>query len=284
MRLRGCGLRLSLLESRLQAAQSAPMQRMGCRAAPAHRPPCGSAIDFLPDCRALARCVGLMKHCLTLSAVAFSLAFSSHAADAFVPLFDGTTLTGWEQHSGKAEYRVQDGAIVGKTVPDTGNSFLCTARRYSDFILELEFKVDPSMNSGIQFRSDYYTKETEVEIAGKKKKFPADRVHGYQFEIDPSPRAYTGGVYDEGRRGWLFDLKNNEAARKAFKQGEWNQARIECRGSSIKTLLNGVPAADFTDELTKEGVIALQVHGIGKNAAAVGKEVMWKNIRIQELK
>jgi hypothetical protein len=91
-------------------------------------------------------------------------------------------------------------------------------------------------------------------------------------------------VYDEGRRGWLFDLKNNEAARKAFKQGEWNQARIECRGSSIKTFINGVPAADFTDDLTKEGVIALQVHGIGKNAAAAGKEVMWKNIRIQELK
>jgi Domain of Unknown Function (DUF1080) len=221
---------------------------------------------------------------LLLSAVALSFSISSQAEDGFVPLFDGQTLTGWEQHSGTAEYRVQDGAIVGKTVPNTGNSFLCTAKKYGDFILELEFKVDPSMNSGIQFRSNYYTQETEVEIAGKKKKFPADRVHGYQFEIDPSPRAYTGGVYDEGRRGWLFDLKNNEAARKAFKQGEWNKARVECRGSSIKTFLNGVPAADFTDEMTKEGVIALQVHGIGKKTEAVGKEVMWKNIRIQELR
>jgi hypothetical protein len=219
-----------------------------------------------------------------LSAAFLGLAITSRAEDAFVPLFDGKTLTGWEQHSGTAEYRVQDGAVVGKTVAGTGNSFLCTAKKYTDFILELEFKVDPSMNSGIQFRSNYYTQETEVEIAGKKKKFPADRVHGYQFEIDPSPRAYTGGVYDEGRRGWLFDLKNNEVARKAFKQGEWNNARIECRGSSIKTFLNGVAAADFTDELTKEGVIALQVHGIGKKTEAVGKEVMWKNIRIQELK
>ena len=225
-----------------------------------------------------------MTNRLLLSAVVLSFASLLHAEDAFVPLFDGKTLTGWEQHSGKAEYRVQDGVIVGKTVPDTGNSFLCTAKKYGDFILEVEFKVDPSMNSGIQFRSNYYTEETEVEIAGKKKKFPADRVHGYQFEIDPSSRAYTGGVYDEGRRGWLFDLKNNEAARKAFKQGEWNQARIECRGGSIKTFINGVLAADFTDDLTKEGVIALQVHGIGKKTEAVGKEVMWKNIRIQELK
>lgn len=214
----------------------------------------------------------------------FLLLIQASAQDNWVSLFDGKTLDGWEQHSGKAEYRVEEGAVVGKTVAGTGNSFLCTTKKYSDFILEVEFKVDPSMNSGIQFRSNYYTDETEVEIAGKKKKFPADRVHGYQFEIDPSARAYTGGVYDEGRSGWLFDLKNNEAARKAFKQGEWNQARIECRGNSIKTFINGVAAADFTNDLTKEGVIALQVHGIGKKTEAVGKEVRWRNIRIQELK
>ena len=224
-----------------------------------------------------------MKRLLSLLAV-IAITSPALADEAWTTLFDGKTLTGWEQHSGTAEYRVQDGAVIGKTVPNTGNSFLSTAKKYANFILEVEFKVDPSMNSGIQFRSNYYTQETEVETAGKKKKFPADRVHGYQFEIDPSARAYTGGVYDEGRRGWLFDLKNNEAARKAFKQGEWNVARIECRGSSIKTFINGVPAADFTDELTKEGVIALQVHGIGKKTEAVGKEVMWRNIRIQELK
>lgn len=222
-----------------------------------------------------------MKRTLLFS---FLLLIQASAQDNWVSLFDGKTLDGWEQHSGKAEYRVEEGAVVGKTVAGTGNSFLCTTKKYSDFILEVEFKVDPSMNSGIQFRSNYYTEETEVEIAGKKKKFPADRVHGYQFEIDPSARAYTGGVYDEGRSGWLFDLKNNEAARKAFKQGEWNQARIECRGNSIKTFINGVAAADFTNDLTKEGVIALQVHGIGKKTEAVGKEVRWRNIRIQELK
>jgi Domain of Unknown Function (DUF1080) len=223
-----------------------------------------------------------MKH--TAFLLATLLSTSALAEETWTTLFDGKTLSGWEQHSGTAEYRVENATIVGKTVPNTGNSFLCTAKKYSDFILEIEFKVDPAMNSGIQFRSNYYTQETEVEIAGKKKKFPADRVHGYQFEIDPSARAYTGGVYDEGRRGWLFDLKNNESARKAFKQGEWNQARIECRGSSIKTFINGILASDLTDGMTQEGVIALQVHGIGKKTEAVGKEVMWRNIRIQELK
>jgi hypothetical protein len=206
------------------------------------------------------------------------------ADDGFAPLFDGKTLDGWEQHSGKAEYRVQDGAIVGKTVLNTGNSFLCTKKKYSDFVLEFEFKVAKGMNSGVQFRSEFYPEATTKEIAGKTYKFAADRVHGYQFEIDPSERAWTAGVYDEGRRGWLFDLKSNEAARKAFKQLEWNTARIECKGDSIKTFLNGVPAAELKDDLTKEGLIALQVHGIGKAAEKAGEEISWRNLRIKELK
>ena len=202
---------------------------------------------------------------------------------SWTALFNGKDFTGWEQHSGTAEYRVEDGCVVGKTVAGTGNSFMCTSKQYGNFILEFEFKVPEGMNSGVQFRSQYYTADTEVEIAGKKKKFPADRVHGYQFEIDPSPRAFTAGVYDEARRGWLFDFKSNEAARKAFKGGEWNLGRIECRGDSIKTFLNGVAAADLKDGLTPKGLIALQVHGIGKNAEAAGKEIRWRNIRIQEL-
>ena len=224
------------------------------------------------------------------SAALFLLAFSLTStslraqADEWVTLFNGKDLDGWEQHSGAAEYRVEDGAVVGKTVLGTGNSFLCTKKKYGDFILELEFKVPEGMNSGIQFRSAYYDKETTVEINGKPKKFPADRVHGYQFEIDPSPRAYTGGVYDEARRGWLFDLKGKPEAQKAFKQGDWNKVRIECRGDSIKTFINDVPAADLTDGLTKEGIIALQVHGIGDKADHAGKEIRWRNIRIKELK
>ena len=229
--------------------------------------------------------ISLCPRTLVATASVAILILRTHAADdGFVKLFDGKTLDGWEQHSGEAKYRVEEGAVVGTTVAGTGNSFLCTKKKYGDFILEFEFKVAAGMNSGVQFRSEYYTQETTVEIAGKPKKFPADRVHGYQYEIDPSDRAYTGGVYDEARRGWLNDLKNNEPARKAFKQGEWNAARLECRGESIKTWINGVPAADLKDGLTREGVIALQVHGIGTKTEKAGEEVRWRNIQIKELK
>lgn len=221
---------------------------------------------------------------LPIFALALACTSAAQAADGWIALFNGKTLDGWEQRSGTALYRVEDGAIVGKTVAKTGNTFLCTKETYGDFVLEFEFKVADGMNSGVQFRSEFYTKDTEAEVNGKKKKFPADRVFGYQYEIDPSPRAYTGGVYDEARRGWLVDLKSNPAAQKAFKNGGWNQARIECKGDHIQTWINGVKAADFKDSMTLKGLIALQVHGIGDGTKRKpGEEIRWRNIRLKRL-
>ena len=230
-----------------------------------------------------------MKPCsivsvLTVPAFAFCFAVGClHSAEqpAWTPLFNGRNLDGWVQRGGKANYQVEDGQIVGKAVPNTPNSFLCTSRDFANFILELEFKPMTDLNSGIQIRSQCFDAAREVEAAGKTHKIPAGRVHGYQVEIDPGARAWTGGIYDEGRRGWLKDLKDNEPARKAFKSNAWNKLRIECRGDSIKTWLNDVPAADLKDGLTPSGFIALQVHGVGDKRDPL--EVRWRNIRIQEL-
>ncbi len=204
---------------------------------------------------------------LVLAAVVGSQTIA--ADDGFVPLFDGKTLDGWKQLGGKADYEAVDGMIVGSSVPNTSNSFLCTEKDYANFVLELEFKVDPSLNSGIQIRSH--------SLADYKD----GRVHGYQVEIDPSSRAWTAGIYDESRRGWLNNLKDNEPARKAFKGGAWNKVRVEAVGASIKTWLNGVPAADLIDSLTPSGFIGLQVHGVGGRTDPV--TVAWRNIRIKDL-
>ena len=119
-------------------------------------------------------------------------------------------------------------------------------------------------------------------------------------ELAKPDRAWSAGLYYEGgkkaddasdkddwvrKAGWLDDLADNEAARKAFKLGEWNQVRIEARGRNIKTWINGVPAADFTDSDEKAfapaGFIALQVHGVG--SARDPKEVRWRNIQLTVL-
>jgi hypothetical protein len=211
--------------------------------------------------------------------------------DGFLPLFDGTTLNGWVQRGGKAKYAVEDGMIVGTTVPHTPNSFLCTDKDYADFILELDFKIDDGANSGVQFRSECFDKPTTLKTGGKEIKIPAGRVHGYQYEIDMDPkraRWWTAGVYDEARRGWLYpgalggDGKTFTAqGAKICKQNEWNHLRIEAVGDSIKTWLNGVPAADLQDSLTKKGFIALQVHGVGEKQEPL--HVYFKNIRLKDL-
>lgn len=227
--------------------------------------------------------------CFFVLCVALTFNSSLYAAESeFTPLFDGKSLEGWVQKGGSAQYEVIDGTIVGTSVPKTPNSFLCTPKTYSDFELQLEFKVDPLLNSGIQIRSQVFDQEKVVSFKdkeGKKteRKIPAGRVHGYQVEIDPSDRAWSGGIYDESRRGWLNDLSKNKPAQKAFKQNEWNHYRIVCAGDSIKTWINGVPAADLKDDMTPEGFIALQVHGVGNHPEKVGKQVRWRNIKLKEL-
>ena len=182
-------------------------------------------------------------------------------------LFNGTNFDGWTIKGGEATYEIRDDIIVGKTVYNTPNTFLTTDILYSDFIMELEYKVDSSMNSGIQIRSN---------------SLPSYRngtVHGYQIEIDPSARAWSAGIYDEQRRGWLYTLDNNPTAQKAFKQNEWNHYRIEAIGDTIKTWINGVAAAYLIDDKTDKGFIGLQVHSIGKDKKE-GTEIQWKNINI----
>jgi hypothetical protein len=195
-------------------------------------------------------------------------------------LFDGQSLDGWVQRGGQAAYRVEDGCLIGTTVPNTPNSFMCTNQEYADFILEYEFKVDPTLNSGVQIRSH------------SKSNYNNGRVHGYQVEIDPNPgqdRWWSAGIYDEARRGWLYPDNKNAAQKKAFtdqgrklfKQGQWNHVRVEANGSSIRTWLNGTLCADLKDDMDASGFIAFQVHSIGSRTDSL--EVAWRNIRICEL-
>ena len=129
----------------------------------------------------------------------------------FVPLFNGENLDGWVQAGGKANYRVQDGVIVGESVANTPNSFLCTKKIYGDFVLEYEYKCDNLLNSGVQFRSNVYGIETVIDSKGKNKKIPAGRVHGYQVEIDPNKpdRMWSGGIYDKGESSNIFIFTMN---------------------------------------------------------------------------
>ena len=208
----------------------------------------------------------MKKNMLAAILLLFTVSMSAQQPQ-WESLFNGKNLKGWEKLNGTADYKIEDGVITGISKMGTPNTFMATKKMYTDFILEFDFKVSDGLNSGVQFRSN------------SLKEYNNGRVHGYQFEIDPSSRAWTGGIYDEARRGWLYALTEYPSAQKAFKNGEWNKARIEAIGHCIRTWVNGIPCSNILDDVTAKGFIALQVHAIG-NKEQEGKTISWRNIRI----
>lgn len=221
--------------------------------------------------------------------VALALAVAAvHAAPAagdarWISLFDGKTLRGWKQLDGQAKFEVRDGTIVGIVTPGVPqDSFLVTEAEFGDLILECEFRCDAGLNSGVQFRS-------------RPPNETVKRVHGYQYEIDPTPRALTAGVYEEGgklRRGWLAPAANHGEPQQAWvkKHGDvlkpgWNSLRVEARGSQVRTWLNGQLMADLEDNdpvAIRRGFVGVQVHQ-SQDAKLFGKEVAFRNLRVQRL-
>ena len=198
-----------------------------------------------------------------------------------VSLFDGKTLDGWTVRGGFATYEVKDGTILGTTAEGSHNTFLCKGP-FSDFVLELEVLCDKPLNSGIQIRSHVYEEDTP-QMSKPKRIRKKGEVYGYQCEIVDASKGVAANFWDEGRRTkWLDDFSDKPKAQKAYKDGEWNHYRIIAQGDHIRSWLNGIPCADFHDDMDAGGFIGLQVHGIKKGTGPY--QVRWRNVKIHELK
>ena len=218
----------------------------------------------------------------SLCALYGALAIVSAAdADEWTAMFNGETMEGWTQKNGTAVYRVEDGAIVGRTTPGSPNSFLCSVKEYGDFELEFDVQVDRGLNSGVQIRSQTRDKPGENTV------FNTGRVNGPQVEIETSGAdgAEAGYVYGEATdRGWLTPEERLKP-HKHFRDGQWNRYRIVAQGPRIQTFINGEPIEDLVDEeiykTHPRGFIGLQVHDVGDRQDPL--EVRWRNLRIHEL-
>lgn len=212
-----------------------------------------------------------LKTLLLITPLFIVISGSGQSTGGWQNLFNGKDLTGWKPLAGKAKFSIENGAIVGSTVMNSRNTFLVTEKEYGDFILEVDvFVEDTGGNAGIQTRSHF--NDTAFNGEG--------RVYGRQCEIDPTFRKWTGGIYDEGRREWLYSMQLNAAAKNAYKENQYNHYRIECIGNEMKTWVNGIATAYVVDTIDSRGFIGLQVHSI-RTADHEGKKVCYKNIRIK---
>lgn len=220
-----------------------------------------------------------MKFLLSvLVACVFQVESGAFAVDqtegaVWITLFDGKTLNGWEQRNGTAEYRVEDGAIVGRTVNGSPNSFLCTTTNFGDFELEFEAKVDSRLNSGVQIRS-------------QTKDGPRGRVNGPQVEIEAAnpTESLAGYLYGEPDFGWMTPDSAREP-HDHFLRDSWNKFRVVAVGPTIKVWINNKKVSDLTHnqmfQTHPTGFIALQVHFIPDEAGPY--EVAWRELRLRKL-
>ena len=210
-----------------------------------------------------------------------------------VQIFNGTNLDGWVNYGG-GKFYVEDNCIVAQAIKGLPNTFLHTEKKYDDFELEFDVKLDTVLNSGVQIRSNIYqTKTTTTRWGGRfdqngnkltvNKKWPVGRFWGYQIEIDPTSRAWSGAIYEEGGRGFLHTPGIDDTVKKAFKPLAWNHFKIKVEGDHIQSWINGVMTGDVHDDLTANGYIALQLHGIGRNPIKENKKIRWKNLKLKPL-
>jgi hypothetical protein len=207
---------------------------------------------------------------LSLTALtAALLCCKAFAQGNWTPLYNGKDLNNWVQRNGLAHYDAQGDMIVGTSVPNSPNSFLCTKKNYGDFELEFEVMVDKDLNSGVQIRSE------------STPDYQHGRVHGYQVEI--AVGGYSGGIYDEARRAKFINAAEQptDQIKALLKENAWNQYRVVCQGNHIQAWVNGVQVTDLRDDMTAGGFIGLQVHGVGARTDPL--KVMWRNLRIREL-
>lgn len=218
-----------------------------------------------------------------LAGLVFSFVISSICvAGDWVDLSSGDSLDGWKRLGGDATYVTKDGVITGTT--GAGKNTFLTRGPYADFVLEFDVRCDAELNSGVQIRSHQYAEETPQESKPDRMREKGE-VYGYQCEITSTTNGENGcagNFWDEGRRTRWLDLTVNAVEKQAvYKPGEWNHYRVIAQGDRIRSFVNGVPVADFTDDRDASGFIGLQVHSVRKGKGPFN--VSWKNVRIREL-
>ena len=159
------------------------------------------------------------------------------------PIFDGKTLDGWHNPFEWGETKVVDGEIH---LIAQKKFFLMSDKVYGDYEFEAQVRLpEGKSNSGFMAR-------------GQEEK---NRVFGYQAEADPTDRKWSGGLYDEKRRGWLNPLADQPEVQDAFKKTDWNNYRIVCEGDHLQFFVNGQKTTDYRDPIDVTGMVGLQHHG-----------------------
>lgn len=196
------------------------------------------------------------------AAAAIAVGCGSSAESGFTPLFDGTSLQGWE--GDRSLWIVEDGMLIGRSPGIGYNDFLATEKEYGDFVLRFQIQLVGNVgNGGTQFRSQRVDRDTEMI--------------GYQADVGEE---YWGSLYDESRRRVTLAAPDDETLARALKLNDWNDYEVHAEGQHIVLKLNGVTTVDYTEpdpSIATIGRIAVQIH------SGPAMETRYRNMRLREL-
>ena len=145
-------------------------------------------------------------------------------ADNAKDLFSGKDLSGWD--GDPKLWRVDNGAIVGRTTGLKRNEFLRSQMIAENFRLTLKIKLVPDKeNSGIQFRSAA---------------LPGGEVKGPQADVGAG---WWGKLYEENGRGLVWKAPGDAFVNK----DRWNTYTVEVNGTRVRTFINGHLCVDLDD-------------------------------------
>ena len=167
---------------------------------------------------------------------ATNTAMSQTAGDGFTVLFDGKNLDHW-QGDGKAQFAIEDGAIVAKGKKDPKDTaFLISNDKYKDFQLRAEVWVSNDANSGIFIRCEDPAKP------GAKTCYECNI-----YDTRPDPSYGTGAI--------VYHAEVNPMPKAG---GKWNTMEITAKGRDLTVTFNGEKTAQARSGMHTEGPVALQ--------------------------
>ena len=208
---------------------------------------------------------------LVLALLMFVASAPAAIEEGFVSLFDGKSLNGWTlmRPSGTG-CQVKDGLLV---FPADGGGDLLTNKEYANFILRLEYRLEPAGNNGVGI---HVPPEGHASYDGMEIQI-----------LDDQNAKYKGKIRSEQHTGSVYDVI---PARTGFQKpaGEWNQNEISISGRHIRVTLNGAIILDADLDTVREPEVLKKHPGLARTTGRVGllghkTRVEFRNIRIKEL-
>ncbi len=160
-----------------------------------------------------------------------------------------------------------------------------SAKEYSDFVLDLEFKTAPGTNSGVFVyatdKKNFIPNSVEIQIADD-----------YAEQWANSPKSWQCGAIFGRKPATKSNVK---------KAGEWNRFTITCQDNMIYILLNGeqvnqINMKEWTSATTNpdgteipkwlnKPLASMPTRGyVGFQGKHAGAPIYFRNVKVKELK